>query len=242
MPPESPQPQISYAPPVRRTRRLVRRLWLPTFLLLFVASACWWGPALWWRLQINYWYGRCLEHAIPSNTVVAQLDVNTFHPVGSPPRIAHVPNAWWKFYALLSPPGFQSSGTAFLGGRRTPAGREVLVAVDTRVPTLSPWAPASERDRAGFQFHMRAFTHAGLPNRPTQVLDSLSLLDLYSRRVQLLAGVPDAQDPTHFTIDYTTDEGRTGRIDGWVRENGIDLESTPPSPLPVTRPLPVSPG
>jgi hypothetical protein len=64
--------------------------------------------------------------------------------------------------------------------------------------------------------------------------------------VRLLAGQPDPQDPTHFTIAYETVDGlHAGTIDGWVRNNGVQLESTSPPPPTTTRfilPLPKSPG
>jgi hypothetical protein len=44
----------------------------------------------------------------------------------------------------------------------------------------------------------------------------------YGHRLRFLAGQPDPNDPSHFTIPYQLD-GRDGVIDGWVKDGGIDL-------------------
>jgi hypothetical protein len=228
MPAEPPPPsQINYAPSVPRARRLVRRYWLRTALLVLLASAYWWAPPAWRRVQLVYWYDRCLAHQPPLGTVVQ----NDGPPSAN--NTAYVPDAWRRFYTLLSPPGFQSNGTVFLGGRRTPTGRKVLVAVD-----LAEAFRASAANTGDTQvFHVRAFEHGGLPSGPKQFLDaqpSVSLLPV----VRFLAGQPDPADPTHFTImlDVT---GGTAVIDGWVREDRVVLELRP---APVNQPLPASPG
>lgn len=244
MPAESsPRSQLHYAPPSARTRKLVRRFWLPALLLLLMGSGYWWAPPMWSRAQLAYWYRQCLDHQPPAGTVVRELrggGAAEFPPAPQAPP-PYVPNAWQRFYTRLSPPGFVSSGTAFLGARRTPEGRDVLVAVDVRAP--SPWASASERDRA--LFHLRAFDRKSLIEPPRQFFDSLRAVPVPRAPLRVFAGTADPNDPTHFTIRYETTDGRVGEVDGWVRANGIDVQSTPP-PKPAgeatfNRPLPSLP-
>ena len=227
---------IDYARQAPRSRRLLRKLWLPAFLLLVLASAYWWGPPAWHRVQLAYWYDRCLAHVAPPDTVVGEI-WSPFGLESAPPP--YVPPAWQRLYGRLSSPGFRSGGTAFLGARRAPDGRELLVAVDL-IP-VNPWATALEREHA--VFHVRAFTHSGLPNLPRQVLDTRAAVPVGASRVWLIAGQPDPNDPTHFTITYTAADGLyLGTIHGWVRTGGIQLEATPPPTTQITRPLPKSPG
>lgn len=44
----------------------------------------------------------------------------------------------------------------------------------------------------------------------------------YGNVVRFYAGQPDPNDPSHFTLPYQVD-GRDGMIDGWVKDNGIEL-------------------
>jgi hypothetical protein len=52
-------------------------------------------------------------------------------------------------------------------------------------------------------------------------LEEMKPID-YGNRLRLFAGQPDVADASHFTIAYELD-GRPGVIDGWLRDDGIDL-------------------
>src|SRR5687767_15375384 len=92
---------IDYAQQAPASRRLLRRYWLPAFLLLLLTSAYWWGPPLWRRVQLVYWYDRCLAHAAPPDTLVAE----TWSTAGSfrfSPHTPYLPPEWQRLYARLS--------------------------------------------------------------------------------------------------------------------------------------------
>ena len=57
--------------------------------------------------------------------------------------------------------------------------------------------------------------------KPDAPLESLPPPDP-GNRLRLFAGQPDPADPSHFTIGYDLD-GRPGVIDGWLRDEGIEL-------------------
>jgi hypothetical protein len=69
-----------------------------------------------------------------------------------------------------------------------------------------------------------------LPDQPNRVvatleegqrLDASPAID-YGNVLRIYAGQPDPEDASHFTIAYALD-GHPGTIDGWVRNNGMEL-------------------
>jgi hypothetical protein len=65
------------------------------------------------------------------------------------------------------------------------------------------------------------------PNRVVATLEEGQALDAppaidYGNVLRIYAGQPDPEDASHFTIAYVLD-GRPGTIDGWVRNNGLEL-------------------
>ena len=52
-------------------------------------------------------------------------------------------------------------------------------------------------------------------------VDAPPVID-YGNRLRFYAGQPDAADASNFTIDYELD-GRPGTIDGWLRNDGLQL-------------------
>ena len=223
---------INYAQQASRPRGVLRRFWLPAFLLLVIASAYLWGPPLWRRVQLAYWYEQLAEHQAPAGSVV--LD-KYFAPgqgyTGT--GVPYVPRAWERFYSLLSPPGFRTDGTAFAGGIKTADGRQLLVTVDV-VPDMI-WERSPD-------FHVRAFTPGAGWRHPKQVLDRRTAVALPRyERFRIYSGVTDPADPTHFTIPFEVDE-QPGVIHGWIRENDVVLEPEYPATQPLTPPPPASPG
>jgi hypothetical protein len=224
---------FEYAPARPQRRRWVRRS-LAVVLLLLLASSYWWAPAVWRRVQLAYWYEKCLNHSPPAGTVVQRLRGGAIKPPVGP---GYVPDAWREFYSEISPPGFKSKGTAFLGRRHTPDGREVLVAVDLAPP--SPGASGTPAD--WMEFQVRVFVANDLSAAPRQLWQTTGMLNVPPASIELRAGQPDPNDPTHFTIPYVLDElNSTGTIEGWVRNDGVTLDrgsTYSPSPRP-----PASPG
>jgi hypothetical protein len=249
-----PTPAIEYAPPLPRHRRWVRRGFLPLLAAAALVSAYWWGPPFWFRLQLAHAERQCRSYIAAPAAIAYTEDPEDVKrlaaiPAGYRPGPAGegsmflVPPAWSKFYGLLSPPGFQSRGTVFLHERRTPAGRRLLVAIDYLgddfLHAENHWIDVSE-------FQVRAFELGGPFSLPVEVQSDQVTRELYTpdgRRetLRLYAGQPDPNDPTHFTITWelTDDPPARGVLDGWVREDGVDLE---PREAPATPPPPASPG
>lgn len=249
-----PTPAIEYAPPLPRHRRWIQRVLLPLLAGAALVSAYWWGPRAWYRLQLAYAERQCSAYVAAPNTIVytedpadvkrlAATSVGYRPAPGGGGSVFLVPQAWSKFYGLLSPPGFQSRGTVFLHERRTPGGRRMLVAIDYLGDKLydggNYWMDVSE-------FQVRAFEPGGPFSLPVEVQNAQVPHELYNVNgrpgtLRLYAGQADPNDPTHFTITWElTDNPPThGVLDGWVREDGVDLERRE---APATPPPPASPG
>jgi hypothetical protein len=67
--------------------------------------------------------------------------------------------------------------------------------------------------------HGRVTYTVSTENRPGAVLSGGEPQTLQRSLLRILAGQPDPNDPTHFTIPYVLD-GKPGVIDGFLRANG----------------------
>jgi hypothetical protein len=230
---------IEYAPPDVGRRRLVRRASIASALLLLLISSYWWIPAVWHRVEIAYWYHRCLAYRPEPGKIVQRLQGGAVDWPRSA-AVGYVPAEWGKLYSILSPPGFQSGGTAFLGERRMPDGTRVLLAVD--LAPASVWSSA--RQREALAVHVRTFvTDSGGSSSPRQVVDTVVAVPIHDARLRVLAGTSDPDDPTHFTIPYVIEKtGQRMTIEGWMRPDGVDFKNTSPTPITPSRQLPASPG
>lgn len=245
---------IEYAPAERPMRRRLRKLRVPGILLALAIAAYVSGPTLWFRVQLVYWQSKCADHVAPADTVVARDPIGrrlwtspTTFPAVRP--VGVIPIAWTRFYGMVSPPGLQTRGTAFLHARRTPAGERVLVAVDY-LGNSDVIIGARGSDGAVsppfalLQFHVRTFEPGNALRLPVQLrhesvgVEVPATLPRGSRagELRVFAGQSDPDDPTHFTIGF--EAGETGGvIDGWVREYHVDLELRPaPTPPPPPSP------
>lgn len=153
-------------------------------------------------------------------------------PAGS--NADFIPHPWNTFYALFSPPGAQSSGTAFLHSRISPGGSTRLIAVDYLVMA------ASKRNEIFFV--ARGFKPGSLFRSPVEIAIGFEQSRLPATRV--LAGLVDASDSSHFTIDveYVDAAGiaTITVVDGWLRnDESILLEPrTTPATQPQAQPVP----
>jgi hypothetical protein len=218
-------PPIDYAPPDPRRRRLIRRLATAAFLLLLLSSTYWVAPLIWHRVEVAYWYNRCLSYRAPNGTVIEQMrGGGRDWPRKGP---AYVPNEWRRLYGMISPPGFQSDGTAFLGERRMPNGTKVLVAVD--VALASPWATFTEASNLALHVRLFAADTSG-SSSPRQILDTLVKVPVPDIDLAVLAGSADPNDPTRFTIPFRFENTQGGGvIDGWVQDDGVKFDGTYPA-------------
>ncbi len=223
---------IAYAPhePPLRAKLFRRRYVVPAMLLLVLASSYWWAPPIVRRVELEYWYYRCLSHEPLLGKVVTSMNRGgvDWPP---PPQQPYVPQEWVKFYTLLSPPGLQSSGSAFLGKRQTQNGRTVLVAID--LVKTSPWASPVERE--SLRLHVRVFTAGGISRYPKQIVDAVATVPAHDlNRFDLLAGRINPSDPSRFEIPYDKHNGTKGAIDAWVRNDGtVDFERRRPPTQPL---------
>jgi hypothetical protein len=74
---------------------------------------------------------------------------------------------------------------------------------------LSLWLPDQRESR------VVAEVKANVPIETPPAID-------YGNKLRVYAGQPDPADASHFTIDYEID-GRRGVIDGWLRDQGLEL-------------------
>lgn len=239
--------QIDYAPKPPPVRRLLRRAVRPLVYLGVVALLCWAAPYVWQRARISYLYRQCAAFtAAPNQLVYTENPVSIRPLMASDPsfQMAHnfwggvgrVSPNWQRLYTALSPPGFNSCGTAFLHECRTPNGARVLVAVDYLHATAL-------NDHRMVTFQVRVFSRGWMYELPTGLYDvdlqvPVAVFPDKPMQLTIFAGQPDPADASHFTIPYEID-GVSGMIDGWVRNSGsVDLEDRKE---PLTPPLPASP-
>ena len=173
------------------------------------------------RMRVNRLYRECAAHTPPASQPVWEEDpqrikqLRDYALVGSHNGDAAylVPENWRQLNAAIGQQ-IQSWGTLFLHERRASANaRPRLVGVDiagwsrgspvvlfARVRTIAPAAPLR------------------LPQQ--EKLDHPSVrLATTEGFVRLLAGQADANDPSHFTIDYAVGD-QPGVIDGWLKDDG----------------------
>ena len=173
------------------------------------------------RWRVNQLYRECAAYTAPAETpvweeVAAQVKPpRGYEIVGSHNGNAafFVPPTWKQLNAAIGQQ-IQTWGTLFLHERTTPTSkRRLLVGVDiagwsrggpvvlfARVRTISPAVP------------MR------LPVQ--EKVDHPSVhLSATEAPLRLFAGQVDANDASHFTIDYVLGEQK-GVIDGWLKEDG----------------------
>ena len=117
--PQPPEPgQIEYAPPLSRGAAVWRRWSVPGNFLFAIVAAILLVPPAYRHARLLQWQNACMSFNSPARAVVYDR------------QTSRIPQPWQNFYALLSPPGFNSHGTVFLHSRTSPSGDKRLVAVD----------------------------------------------------------------------------------------------------------------
>ena len=142
------------------------------------------------------------------------------NPAGEPFVVAVWLNAYQSFSRGTDyDPALQSSVVGFRSEKQ-----RVLVA---EWWPAGPGAPSTSANGKGQRRDLRL----SLPDHENRVvakvkadapLDPPPPID-YGNRLSIYAGQADSADPSHFTIPYQID-GRAGTIDGWLRNEGMELK------------------
>jgi hypothetical protein len=195
-----------------------------------VAAGVWWFPAVRGRAVLYLLQRQCLNHAPPADEVVyaagaerasALMSDGRYHHFAGPPQAAFlVPQYWSDFYSALSPPGFKSNGTVFLGRMKTPDGDTRLVAVDMVIDSSSEILLTSRVIQPGTLHKRPVLLNASIYRFPSADLTG----------APVTAGRTDPADPSHVILFG-------GRVQGWLRDedpaDAVELfqfDVTPPAP------------
>jgi hypothetical protein len=206
-----------------------------------VAAGMWWFPVVRERAVLYLLQRRCLNHAPPADEVVfaagaerasALMSDGRYHHFAGPPQAAFlVPKYWSDFYAALSPPGFKSHGTVFLGRMKTPQGKPRLVAVDLVIDSSSEVLLTSRVVQPGTLHKPPVLYSASIYRFPSADLTA----------APVTPGRIDAADPSHVILFG-------GRVQGWLRDEAsadfvelFQFDLTPPAPSSPASP-PTSAG
>jgi hypothetical protein len=193
--------------------------------------------------QVKYLRGqqRCAGHALSAGTVVYEEDPTAARLLlagtpdyrGPSQLLLNFPGgkpaAGWSPPAFYAPPALAGinysmppaySGVAFLHRRRSAAGAERLVVAEVgtggfgdpvlghavqilvRVWDWGTWRVGSRLTQVGGPTSVHLKLAPGAPP------------------LQLRAGAADECDPSHFVIDYSIGDDKSGHIDGWLRDAG----------------------
>jgi hypothetical protein len=254
---DSKRPPLDYAPPRRLWRYRWAVVWLLLTAAAVGAAARFHGPPIHRPMKYLAWQRRCMNYTAPASQVVyyekdwvhglrtspkAGYDRVYFGPQTMP--MANIPmgymppvwaensSAWICAGGSWFGPGADpdpSESLAFLHSRRTPGGRERLVAVKT-IAVLewqsgcdiylmgAAYRPATIRPGSTLQMlgpgERAVFASMPSPSRPPPGLLRLIPHDRQGlAAATVYAGQPDPADATHFTIAYSIGPAG-GTIDG----------------------------
>lgn len=192
---------LEYAPPPPWHRRRAVSRALIVIVLIMGGIIIWRvKPFVWRQIQLSYWQSKCLTY-----TALPGSEAN------------FIPEPWNNYYTLLSPPGAQSNGTAFLHERTSPIGHRRLVAVDSG-------AMSRGRDALGIFFVARVFIPGTLVKSPVEIPIGFEQCRMEARAgLRIQAGQIDPSDPSHFTIEVQSPDAKGAVskiiIDGWLRDD-----------------------
>ena len=214
-----PKPDWAYAPaaPSRRRRRMIRRTVLAVLLLAAAGCLWWWHEPLLAHGRVLYWQRKCQTHTFAEGAVVA----SSAGPAGE--TAMPIPAHWTAYEATFANGGRWTSRMTetfvFLHRRRSPAGRDRVVAVRcwplylTSASVVQAMDPLVVEPAAAWPLTSRPIRRQGRFSGGYPV-DGV---------VKVFGGQPDPADPSHFTIAYTVND-RPGVLDGWLRDDDtVDL-------------------
>jgi hypothetical protein len=213
-----PKPDLAYAPaePGRRRRRTARRVVLAVLVLAIAGCLWWWHEPLIAHGRLLYWQHKCQTHTFAPDAVVASSS--------GPAEMTSAPvPAYWTAYESAAGGSSRKSTltqtVVFLHRRRSPSGRERVVAVRclpgylTSASVVQAFHPAVVEPAAPWPLTSRPVLREGRFPGGYPV----------DAAVRVFGGQSDAADPSHFTIPYTVND-LPGTLDGWLRDDDtVDL-------------------
>ena len=221
-----PAQQLEYAAKRKslRRRRILVLVGVIILLCAVTPFAVRYGNMAMERWRVNRLYSACAAYTAPATKVVWEEDpqqvtqLHDYQSVGAHNGNAafFVPDTWKQLNAAIGQQ-IQTWGTLFLHERTTPTSkRTLLVGVDiagwsrggpvvlfARCRTIAPAVP------------MRLPTEEKVDHPSVHLSNTEGALRLF-------AGQPDANDASHFTIDYALGDQK-GVIDGWLKDDGSVL-------------------
>jgi hypothetical protein len=137
---------------------------------------------------------------------------------------------WEHFYQLVSPPGRTPAATLFLHELTNATGERRLVAIELR-PLNSMLDPSDAYQVFLDRFELMIFEPGGFMRNPQQKSapfpqTEVTAVQTWHRKTTWFAGQPDPKDPSHFTIRGVRD-GVPVKVDGWLRNDWVELEVVP---------------
>ena len=216
----------------------MRRAVLLVVVAAVVAAGIWLFPHVRDRVTLQLLQRRCMKHA-PSGNEFVYHEAGGWHGLlydrryqmrgGPRPAAFLVTRDWRELYVRLSPPGFRSDGTVFLGEMKTPDGDRRLVAVDMVIDSSSEVLLTA-----------RVVEPGSLLRRPR-----LATASIYRLRSDALLAEPvtpgkvDPRDPARVLLFG-------GRVEGWLRDDTVNgslcNDHVELYPRDLTPPAPSSPA
>jgi hypothetical protein len=225
---DRPPPKIDYAPaPPWHRRKTATRILIGVAVVLALGLVWRAKPIIVRQVRLLYLQGKCLEYNAPKDEVLITA--------ASARLPGKVPPEWSQFYTLLSPPGLQSGGTLFLHKRVSPKGNRRLIAVD-----FDNGYTANLRS-ASYSCAVRVIKPGFGVTAPSENVQPSPFGTMHGfPDGKIIAGTPDPNDLSHFTIEsILTLDGVTRRriTDGWLRDDDtVLLESREEEVVPTHRP------
>jgi hypothetical protein len=203
-------PPLEYGarPPLARRQSTYALLWVAAALVALLIGVFVARVAV-RRWEVARVQARCMSHVPPPGATLT-------------PATRTVPGDWARLYNEMSRSTLKSDGTLFLHAMRRPDGLQRLIAIDFLRDELPPRAVVRVIEPGSFR------------RPPREVAGAAMIAIGTARHFPIYPGRPDPQDPTHFTIDYESFDGRR-TLDGWLtNDDAVLLELRAPTDVAAT--------
>jgi hypothetical protein len=212
--------------PVGTRRRRVLR-WIVVAALLIAAGVVvrYRGP-IWERVKYVRAWSAVANHDLAEGEVVYSADISDVRRLKNDPRYTFIAQSDGGYVLRNAPPELATIfGTlaparapAFIGERRTPDGKRVLVAAQVS----NTWVTLGASVTGGpWEFGQRRLP--GGAATPGRLIERMG-----QNKLRIFAGRADPKDPSRFSFEFDN-LGRRGVITGRVGADGsVTFEVTPP--------------